>query len=66
MYHKAKSEKTPRCWGICVQVAKLDTLTEAYQPAKRHSGAPGLDGRTLADIAAAGLEQFLTAIRDEL
>src|SRR5712691_22957 len=66
MYHKAKSEKTHRFWGIFVHVAKLDTLTEAYQQAKRNGGAPGLDGRTFADIEADGLEQFLTAIRDEL
>jgi RNA-directed DNA polymerase len=66
MYHKAKSEQTHRFWGIFVHVAKLDTLTEAYQQAKRNGGAPGLDGRTFADIEAEGPEQFLTAIRDEL
>ena len=65
-YHKAKSEQTHRFWGIFVHVAKLDTLTEAYPQAKRNGGAPGLDGRTFADIEADGLEQFLTAIRDEL
>ena len=52
MYHKAKSEKTHRFWGLFVHVAKLDTLTEAYQQAKRNGGAPGLDGHTFADIEA--------------
>jgi RNA-directed DNA polymerase len=66
IYHKAKSEQTHRFWGIFVHVAKLDTLTEAYQQAKRNGGAPGLDGQTFADIEAAGLDQFLAAIRDEL
>jgi RNA-directed DNA polymerase len=66
IYHKAKSDPTPRVWGLFVHVAKLDTLTEAYQQAQRNGGAPGLDGRTFAAIAAEGLEQFLTAIRDEL
>jgi RNA-directed DNA polymerase len=66
MYHKAKSDQTHRFWGLFVHVAKLDTLTEAYQQAKRNGGAPGLDERTFADIEAEGLEQFLTAIRDEL
>jgi group II intron reverse transcriptase/maturase len=47
-------------------VAKLDTLAEAYQQAKRNAGAPGLDGQTFADIEAAGLDQFLEAMRDEL
>jgi len=66
IYHKAKSEKTHRFWGLFAHVAKLDTLTEAYQQAKRNGGAPGLDGCTFADIEAEGLEQFLMAIRDEL
>jgi RNA-directed DNA polymerase len=65
-YHQAKSDQTPRFWGLFVHVAKLDTLTEAYQQAKRTGGAPGLEGRTFADIEAEGLEQFLTAIREEL
>jgi RNA-directed DNA polymerase len=66
MYHKAKSEKAHRFWGIFGHIAKIDTLTEAYQQAKRNGGAPGLDGQTFADIEAAGLDQFLAAIRDEL
>jgi hypothetical protein len=66
IYDKAKSEKTHRFWGLFVHVAKGETLAEAYQQAKRNGGAPGLDGRTFADIEAEGLEQFLTALRDEL
>jgi group II intron reverse transcriptase/maturase len=66
IYHKAKSEQTHRFWGIFVHVAKLDTLTAAYQQAKRNGGAPGLDGQTFADIEAAGLDHFLAALRDEL
>jgi len=66
IYHKAKSEQTHRCWGLLVHVAKLDTLTEAYQQAKRNGGVPGIDRQTLADIEAGGHAQFLRAIRDEL
>jgi RNA-directed DNA polymerase len=66
IYHKAKSEKTHRFWGIFGHSAKIDTLAEAYQQAKRKGGAPGLDGRTFADIEAEGLDHFLEAIRDEL
>ena len=47
IYHKAKSDKTHRFWGLFVHIAKLDTLAEAYQQAKRNGGAPGLDGRPL-------------------
>src|SRR5437879_6449011 len=66
IYRKAKSDQTHRFWGLFVHVAKLDTLAEAYQQAKRNAGAPGLDGQTFADIEAAGLDQFLEAMRDEL
>ena len=66
IYDKAKSEKTHRFWGLFVHVAKVETLAEAYQQAKRNGGAPGRDGRTFADIEAEGLEPFLRAIRDEL
>ena len=66
IYHKAKSEQTHRFWGLLVHVAKLDTLTAAYQQAKRNGGVPGLDGQTFADIEARGRDQFLAGLRDEL
>ncbi len=66
IYDKAKSEPTHRFWGLFVHVAKGQPRAEAYQQAKRNGGAPGLDGRTFADIEAEGLEPFLTALRDEL
>jgi group II intron reverse transcriptase/maturase len=66
IYDKAKSEKTHRFWGLFVHVAKVETLAEAYQQAKRNGGAPGRDGRTFADIETEGLAPFLRAIRDEL
>ena len=66
LYRKAKSEETHRFWGIFVQVAKIETLAEAYRIAKRNAGAPGIDGQTFADIEAAGLGRFLATLRDEL
>jgi len=66
IYHKAKSEQTHRFWGLFVHVTKPETLTEAYQQAKRNGGVPGLDGQTFAEIEAGGRTQFLTAVRDEL
>jgi RNA-directed DNA polymerase len=66
IYHKAKSEPTHRFRGLFVHVAKLATLTEAYQQAKRNGGVAGRDGRTFADIEAEGVEPFLRAIQDEL
>src|SRR4051794_4205296 len=66
IYRKAKSEQTHRFWGLFVHVIKPETLTEAYQQAKRNGGAPGLDGQTFAEIETGGLPHFLAALRGEL
>jgi len=66
IYLKAKSEKTWRFWGLYVHVCKLETLREAYTMAKKNNGAPGIDGVTFEAIEEAGLEDFLSKIRDEL
>ena len=66
IYCKAKSDKTHRFWGIFVHVTKMETLREAYRLAKRNGGAPGIDGLTFNDIDAAGLEEFLSAIQNDL
>jgi len=66
MYRKAKSEPQHRFWGIFVHVTKIETLGEAYRLARRNGGAPGIDGQTFAAIAAAGVDAFLQAIRDDL
>jgi group II intron reverse transcriptase/maturase len=44
----------------------METLREAYRLAKRNGGAPGIDGLTFNDIEAAGLDEFLSAIRNDL
>jgi group II intron reverse transcriptase/maturase len=49
-----------------VPITKAETLAEAYRVAKRNGGAAGLDGQTFADLEAAGLPTFLTALREDL
>lgn len=66
IYIKAKADKTWRFWGLYVHVCKMETLVEAYKLAKRNNGAPGIDGVTFNSIEAAGLEEFLHQIQDEL
>ena len=66
IYLKAKSDKTWRFWGLYVHVCKLETLREAYKMAKKNNGAPGIDGVTFETIEEAGLDDFLSVIRDEL
>src|SRR5262249_1184248 len=43
-----------------------DTLLEAYRLAKLNDGAPGIDGVTFEAIEAAGIEEFLDQLRNEL
>jgi RNA-directed DNA polymerase len=66
LYVKAKAEKDWRFWGLYVHVAKLETLRAAYAVAKQANGAPGIDGVTFTAIEAAGVEEFLAELRDEL
>jgi RNA-directed DNA polymerase len=66
LYDEAKAEKTKRFWGLYVHVAKLETLRAAYEIAKKHNGAPGIDGVTFAAIEAGGVEGWLAQLRDEL
>jgi len=66
IYLKAKSEKTWRFWGLYVHVCKMETLRQAYKLAKKNNGAPGIDGVTFEAVEEAGLEDFLSQIRDEL
>jgi RNA-directed DNA polymerase len=66
IYCKAKSDKAHRFWGIFVHITKMETLREAYRIAKSNGGAPGIDNRTFDDIESSGLEEFLSAIRDDL
>jgi RNA-directed DNA polymerase len=63
---KAKADKQWRFWGLYGHVAKRETLTAAYDLAKRNNGAPGIDGVTFEAIEAGGLEALLAELRDEL
>ena len=65
LYRKAKSDKTHRFWGLFVHVTKRETLEEAYRSAKRHGGAPGIDGQEVEDLEATGVAPFLAERRDE-
>jgi len=64
--HRQSHQKDWRFWGLYVHVTKLETLRTAYEVAKKHNGAPGLDGVTFAAIEAAGVELFLAELRDAL
>jgi len=66
IYVKAKTDPSWRFWGLYVHVCKLETLRTAYARAKANDCAPGIDGVTFAAIEAAGVDDFLAQLRDEL
>jgi RNA-directed DNA polymerase len=66
IYTKAKADPSWRFWGLYVHICKEDTLRAAYAVAKENDGAPGTDGVTFEAIAAAGVDEFLAQLRDEL
>jgi RNA-directed DNA polymerase len=66
IYVKAKAEPSWRFWGLYVHVCKMETLRAAYEMAKQHDGAPGVDGVTFEAIEAQGVGVLLEQLRDEL
>ncbi|MGU3373263.1 group II intron reverse transcriptase/maturase [Bacillus mycoides] len=66
IYQKAKSEPTHRFWGLFSHITKITTLHEAYQQARKNNGAPGIDGKSFADIELEGVMPFLKNIQAEL
>jgi RNA-directed DNA polymerase len=66
IYQKAKAEPTHRFWGLFPHITRMTTLQEAYQHAKENDGAPGIDGKSFADVEREGVIPFLESIQVEL
>jgi RNA-directed DNA polymerase len=66
LYTKAKQEPAYRFYLLYDKVYRMDILEHAYALSKQHSGAPGVDGVTFADIEAAGRERWLAAVQEAL
>src|SRR4051794_41857179 len=66
LYRKAKAEPDFRFYLLYDKIHRAEILRHAYALARSNGGAPGVDGITFAMIEAAGLEEWLAGLREDL
>src|SRR5690348_18489096 len=66
LYRKAKAEPAFRFYLLYDKIYREDILRHAYALARANEGAPGVDGKSFAEIEASGLEGWLAGLREDL
>ena len=66
LHAKAKEEPGWRFHALADKVWRKDFLLEAWRLVRRNGGAPGVDGVTVADIEAYGVERWIGELSREL
>jgi len=66
LYLKAKAEPDFRFYQLYDKIYREVVLFHAYRLVRANQGAPGVDRQTFAMIEAAGLEECLSGLREEL
>ena len=59
LHEKAKEAPGYRLYTLCDKVWRDDVLAVAWDEVRRNGGVPGVDGETIADIEADGVERWL-------
>ena len=63
---KAKEAPSLRFYSLSDKVWRADVLAVAWQIVRRKGGADGVDVKTVADIEAFGVEQWLRVLARDL
>ena len=66
LHAKAKEAPSLRFYSLSDKVWRQDVLAVAWQMVRRNGGAAGVDGETLADIEAFGVERWLGVLARDL
>ena len=66
LHAKAKGALGYRFYTLSDKVWRDDVLAVAWDEFRRNGGAPGVDGETVADIKAQGVERWLGGLAREL
>ena len=66
LHAKAKEAPGFRFYSLCDKVWRADVLAVAWQAVRRNGGAAGVDGETVADIEAHGVDRWLGELARDL
>lgn len=66
LYLAAKRSPNRRFHALFDRVFREDVLRRAWLEVRANQGAPGVDAITIADIEAAGVEEFLESLAEQL
>src|SRR3954466_15074505 len=66
LYLKAKAEPAYRFYLLYDKLYRADVLRHAYELVRANRGAPGMDGISCEEIEAAGLENWLDGLAEDL
>jgi RNA-directed DNA polymerase len=66
LYCKSKQEKEVKFYSLYDKIYREDVLWEAWRQVKANKGAPGIDGKAIDEVIAAGEESVINKLQRQL